>query len=89
MLNTYGITSDEVQRNDRFDVVLFKERVIDITPLGGRIDPKVLSRLAQALGAKGTSDELVKKIQFSFNGSNSRLKRRRGSNGYVYEKIAE
>lgn len=89
MLNTRGITQNEVQKNNRFDVGLFKSRVIDVTPQGERIDPKCLGRLAQALGAKGKCDELVKKIQFSFNSGDSRLKRRRGNNGYVYEKIGE
>lgn len=89
MLHTFGITSAEVSRNDRFDVALFKERVIDVAAVGDKINPKALGRLAMTLGAKGSLDDVVKAIMFTFNSSNSRLKRRRAEGGYVYEKIAE
>lgn len=89
MLHTHGITTEEVSRNDRFDVSLFKERVIDVSAIGAKINPKSLGRLAMALGASGRLDDVTKAIMFTFNNSNSRLKRRRAEGGYVYEKIAE
>ncbi|MBF4374555.1 hypothetical protein [Vibrio anguillarum] len=90
MLHTYGIQLEEVTTNGRFNLSLFKQRLIDVTPIGERIYPKSQARLAKQLGAKGDSETIIKDVMFTFNSCDVRLKRRVEKGfGYVYEKIAD
>ncbi|EKO3439433.1 hypothetical protein NTE19_003325 [Vibrio fluvialis] len=90
MLHTHGIKPEEVSTNGRFNLGLFKQRLIDVAKVGDRIDPKSQARLAKLLGATGDSETLTKKIVFSFNACDSRLKRRVEKGvGFVYEKISD
>ncbi|WP_318515525.1 hypothetical protein [Photobacterium leiognathi] len=91
MMHTYGITSEDVKRNNRFDITLFKQAVIDAVPVGTKLEPTKLTRLALSLGAKAKKDDLAKKLKAAFmNNNNSQLVRRRSDqgNGYVYEKVS-
>ncbi|EGQ9239983.1 MULTISPECIES: hypothetical protein [Vibrio] len=90
MLHTHGIKQEEVITNGRFNLGLFKQRLIDVTQVGQCIYPKAQARLAKQLGALGDSETITKNVVFSFNSGDSRLKRRivKGV-GYVYEKIAD
>jgi len=87
MLHTHGILEEEVSKSGRFDVALFKQRVIDVTHVGGKICPSSLVRLAKQLGAHGSNEQILKHLSFSFNSSDARLKRKRGEGCYVYERI--
>lgn len=90
MLHTHGIQQDEVMKNGRFNIALFKQRLIDITQLGGRIYPKSQARLAKELGASGDIESITQKVVFTFNTGDPRLKRRVEKGvGFVYEKISE
>lgn len=86
MLN-HGIKPEDVTKNGRFNLSLFKTRIIDLTKVGDRISPRTLTRLAISLGAKGTAEEVSKRLRFHFNVADARLRRRRGDGGYVYEKL--
>lgn len=90
MLHTHGIQQEEVTTNGRFNVSLFKQRLIDVTQFGQCIYPKSQVRLAKQLGATGDADTISKAIVFAFNSADVRLKRRVEKGvGYVYEKITE
>ncbi|EKA5635971.1 hypothetical protein OKZ62_001875 [Vibrio navarrensis] len=90
MLHTHGIQQDEVTTNGRFDMVLFKQKLIDVTKLGQRIHPKSQARLAKLLGATGDTDSITKNLIFVFNTADARLKRRREKGvGFVYEKVSD
>ncbi|EJL6709592.1 hypothetical protein NMS01_003095 [Vibrio cholerae] len=90
MLHTHGIQQDEVTTNGRFNMALFKQRLIDVTQIGQRIHPKSQVRLAKQLGATGDSEAITKSITFVFNSADARLKRRVEKGvGYVYEKVSD
>ncbi|EGQ7707450.1 hypothetical protein [Vibrio cholerae] len=90
MLHTHGIQQDEVTTNGRFNMALFKQRLIDVAQLGQRIHPKSQARLAKLLGATGDTESITKSITFVFNTADARLKRRVEKGvGFVYEKVAD
>lgn len=90
MLHNYGIQRDDVTTNGRFNMVLFKQRLIDVTQIGQRIYPKSQTRLAKFLGATGDSESITKNIIFVFNSADARLKRRVEKGvGFVYEKVSD